>query len=385
MSTEAKDRSTVRNNEIWVPFAHSYPSDAAQMIERGVIYGLFSYLYLNQTQYLDSIELTDLTNMLTNYNNKIADLTTQEQVLVANIVSKRYLAGIDKFIHDQKMATKSAAISADDAMWTAKIAALASDREVLDTLAMRVVTETVKTNARISELQAYISMESVNLSEVDVQVAEKEIQSAKLEVSKLDAENEILRIQTNTVGAATKLVDVDLQIARTRVDLAQTDSNMAKIGLLDSELSIEQSRTTVSEAEASIAASRVDLAENKAEDATESLDYHRTTLIEQTETELTNKIALMNTNQDGKENLLDQRTIERTLQLDTKTEDAALDVHMSDNDTTSQESIDAYHLSVLGNRVWNRHNEIEAAVAATEKLLAATITTNLTHTIKKAK
>jgi vacuolar-type H+-ATPase subunit I/STV1 len=355
------------------------------MIERGVIYGLFSYLYLNQTQYLDSIELTDLTNMLTNYNNKIADLTTQEQVLVANIVSKRYLAGIDKFIHDQKMATKSAAISADDAMWTAKIAALASDREVLDTLAMRVVTETVKTNARISELQAYISMESVNLSEVDVQVAEKEIQSAKLEVSKLDAENEILRIQTNTVGAATKLVDVDLQIARTRVDLAQTDSNMAKIGLLDSELSIEQSRTTVSEAEASIAASRVDLAENKAEDATESLDYHRTTLIEQTETELTNKIALMNTNQDGKENLLDQRTIERTLQLDTKTEDAALDVHMSDNDTTSQESIDAYHLSVLGNRVWNRHNEIEAAVAATEKLLAATITTNLTHTIKKAK
>ena len=159
MTIEARLRTTVRESKIWVPFLYSYPFDVSQGLERVTIYGLYAGSYLNLHDYLTEIETVELANMLTDYNEKIAELTTDEQILVATIVSKRYVAGIDKLIHDDKLVTKLADNTAKDAVWTAKIEALSVDRAVLDTLVEKVATETIKTAAKISELEAYIEIE----------------------------------------------------------------------------------------------------------------------------------------------------------------------------------------------------------------------------------
>jgi len=184
---------------------------------------------------------------LSDYSSKIAELSAQEQIVVADIVSKRYLAGIDKLIHDQKMATKQAEIDSDSAIMDARIDALDADRAALTTLAAKVASETTKTTARITELQAYIQQEGINLNLADIEVAEKAIASARLDNQKLDVANEILRIQIETVAAAQELVDIDLRISRAKVDIADTNRSIAKIGLLADDLTIEQARTTIEE------------------------------------------------------------------------------------------------------------------------------------------
>ena len=123
MSLDAYNRNTQRESLTWRPFAFSFPFNSNQTTDRIIIYGLYSNSYLNQQQYLVAVEAVELTNLLNDYNIKIAGLTTDQQVVVADIVSKRYLAGIDKLIHDQKMVTKQSEIDAENLIWDAKIAA----------------------------------------------------------------------------------------------------------------------------------------------------------------------------------------------------------------------------------------------------------------------
>ncbi|MHB9098546.1 MAG: hypothetical protein ACYC5X_12080 [Syntrophales bacterium] len=385
MSTESYMRATARENKVWAPFVHSFPFDDNQTTDRATIFGLYSRSHLNQEEYLSEIEAAELSNLLSDYNSKIAELTTQEQIVVADIVSKRYLATIDKLIHDQKMVSKRAEIDAEDDTWTAKIAALSADRAALDTLTAKVTSETAKTAARITELQAYIEIETVNLSEVDIQIAEKEIQSATVDIEKLNAENSILKIQVDTVNAAAQLIDVDLRISQTKVDVAHTDSNIAKIGLLDGELEIEQARTTIANAELPVAAARVTLAEAKGTEIDAEITHYGTTLVNQSASELEKKIALMESKQASRESELDQHKREKELQINTRTADSDLEVTLADGDATAQESIDQKEVEAKGNEVFNESAKVNAAVAATEKILAAPIKTKLEHTVRPRK
>ncbi|MFZ2809452.1 MAG: hypothetical protein WAZ60_23965 [Desulfosalsimonadaceae bacterium] len=384
MSTEAYQRAGAREGRVWPVFVYSFPFNANQTTERGIVYGLYSGSYLNQHGYLAEVESAELANLLNDYNSKIAGLTTQEQVVVAEIASKRYLAGIDKVIHDQKMDTLSAKITAEDASWTAKIAALSADRAALDTLSAKVTAETEKTSARISEIQAYISTEGANLSEVDIQVAEKEIQSSKVDIEILDAANSILKIQADTVNAANQLIDIELQTARAKVDIAQTTATIAKIGLLDNELTVAQAQTEIAEGELPVSAARVTLAEAKSAEVDREIDHYETTLPAQLTTDLENKVILMNTKQAGREDDLDRRREDGEFRIANRLDESTLDLTLAGRDATTQATVDAKSIEVMGNKVFNKSAEVNAAVAATERILAATITTSLTHTIKKA-
>lgn len=367
----------------WAPFVHSFPFDDAQTVERGIIYGLYSTSYLNQHKYLTEIESVDLANLLADYNSKIAALTTQERVTVADIVSKRYLSGIDQLIHDEKMVTKRTGIEADDDIWDAKIAALASDRAALETLAAKVISETEKTAARITEVQAYIEMESLHLSEVDIEIADKAIQSAKVDIQKLDTANAVLKIQIDTVQAAQELVDIDLRTARTKIDIAETDRAINKIGLLDSELTIERTRTQKAEAELGVAASRVTLATAKTGEVDAEIDYTRTILTQQATDSYNSKVVMMDVKQTGREDALTMRRKEKDLELDNRLKLVGLDVTFANAAKTLQTSLDTAHISVMDTKVADRHTEILAAIEVQKTLAAADIVTTLKHTVKK--
>jgi hypothetical protein len=383
MSDEAFSRAIARESKIWEPFVYSFPFDSNQTADRITIFSLYANSYLNGHKYLNEIEDEDLANLLTDYNSKIAELTAQEQIVVADIVSKRYLAGIDKLIHDQKMITKQAEIDSDDAIMDAKIAALAADQAALTTMATKVETETTKTEARITELEAYIEQEGINLSLADIEVVEKEIASAKLDNEKLNMANDILRIQIETVETAQELLEIDLKIAKTLVDIAQTDRDIARIGLLDNELTIEKAKTAIEQAGIPISAARIELAQAKYNDAEAEKLYIESTLTAQEATSYQNKSDLLATKQTVRLNELIRKEELQLLENEKQRDASDLNVTLVQDDQEHQVEMDAKKIELIDNVPLNNWEKALAAIEVAKTLAKANIVTTLTHTIQK--
>ena len=380
----AFDRSIARESKIWTPFIYSFPFDSTQTIDRTTIFGLYSSAYLNRNKYLLEIETEDLANLLADYNTKMANLTNQEAIVVADIVSRRYVETVEKIIHDKKLETKRMGIEADDDIWDAKLAALASDTAALVTMAERVSSETQKTAAKITEIETYIEIEGIHLSEADIEISEKEIQSARVDLQKLGVTNDVLKIQIDTVKAAQELVDVDLRIARTKVDGAQIDRNINSIDLLDSELRIEQGRTQIAEAELNVAEARVVLAQDRTDEVQAEIDYLTGTLTEQTEERAAKKIELMDLKQAGLNENLTIRRSEKSLANELRKDELDAELDMAGDDSLTQVAVDSERVSVMNTRAYNINRMVETKKEVAEIMATASIGTTLTHTIMKA-
>ena len=384
MSIEAYGRAMVRELTLWDPFNYSFPFDVNQLSDRAIVYGLYADAYINGHEYLTEVEAVELANLLNDYNAKLAELTTQQQVVLKDIVSKRYLAGVDKVIHDQKMDVKKAGIDADSAMWDAKTAALATDQAVLATLDAKLATEIIKTGAKVTELQAYLGIESYNLSEVDVQIAEKEIQSAEVDIKKLNTANEILKIQIDIVNAAIQLTNVDVEIARTKASVAGINRDIAKIGLLDSDLLVAKAQTTIADSELSVAAERVVLANARSAELDKELNYEQTVLPTQAGQEFSTKSTMMDLKDTMRIAALTQSQQSREFTIDARTKESALGVSFTDLEEAEQVLLDSLKVDLMYWEINELLLKFQGAVADALSLAAAKISTTLTHTIKKA-
>jgi len=385
MSDEARARHTAREARIWRPFTYSFPFTSTETEERVVIFGLYANAYLNGQSYLKQIEDAELENLLTDYNTRIAGLTVQGQIVVADIVSKRYLAGIDKLIHDQKMETGREKIATDSAIADAKYAALESDRAALETMAAKVAAEIQKNNARITELEAQISIEGINYTLVEQDIAEKELQSLRIDNRKLDVANEIIRIQIQTVRTATELLDIDVQKARTAINIADTERAIAKIGLLADDLIIEKAQTAIIKSEIPVSKARVTLAQAKYDDADAELTYIQTTLMENENTIRRNKEDLLTLRANTKEYALDRSKSEKLLINENRRDLSDLEKDLATDDKINQADIDTNitipKIAAGAVNDWSRAN---AAIEVAEKVAKAEIATKLTHVIQKA-
>lgn len=385
MSDEARARHATREVRIWRPFACSFPFTSTETEERIVIFGLYANTYLNGQSYLKQIEDAELENLLTDYNTRISGLTVQGQIVVADIVSKRYLAGIDKLIHDQKMETGREKIATDSAIADAKYAALESDRAALETMAAKVAAEIQKNNARITELEAQISIEGINYTLVEQDIAEKELQSLRIDNRKLDVANEIIRIQIQTVRTATELLDIEVQKARTEINISDTERAIAKIGLLADDLIIEKAQTAIIESEIPVSKSRVTLAQAKYDDADAELTYIQTTLMDNEDTIRRNKEDLLTLRANIKESALDRSEREKLLANKNRRDLYDLEKDLATDDKINQVDIDTNitipKIEAGAVNDWSRAN---AAIEVAEKVAKAEIATQLTHVIQKA-
>ena len=229
MSGNAYSRAVARETKIWKPFGYSFPFTDDQAADRIIIMGLYASSYLNNHKYLQEVESEELAYLLADYNAKMAELTTQQQIVVADIVGKRYLASVDKLIHDQKMISKQQGIDYDNALMDAKFAALEADRAALTTMAAKLDAARIDNAAKIAQLQAHIQIERYNKDAVEIEISEKEIQSAKVDIRKIDAQNDILKIQNETVAADTRLNKAEFEklekeIQSGRVDIRKVDT-----------------------------------------------------------------------------------------------------------------------------------------------------------------
>lgn len=385
MSDEARARHATREVRIWRPFACSFPFTSTETEERIVIFGLYANTYLNGQSYLKQIEDAELENLLTDYNTRISGLTVQGQIVVADIVSKRYLAGIDKLIHDQKMETGREKIATDSAIADAKYAALESDRAALETMSAKVAASIQKNNARITELEAQISIEGINYTLVEQDIAEKELQSLRIDNRKLDVANEIIRIQIQTVRTATELLDIEVQKARTEINISDTERAIAKIGLLADDLIIEKAQTAIIESEIPVSKSRVTLAQAKYDDADAELTYIQTTLMDNEDTIRRNKEDLLTLRANIKESALDRSESEKLLANENRRDLSDLEKTLATDDKINQADIDTNitipKIAAGAVNDWSRAN---AAIEVAEKVANAEIATQLTHVIQKA-
>jgi hypothetical protein len=383
MSTEAYNRAIARESKIWTPFSHLFPSNVAQVAARVIIYGLYSGAYQNQHDYLYEIEAADLANLLNDYQAKLAALTNEEQIVVADIVSKRYLASIDKIIHDQQMSTEQAKINSASAEMDAKIAALAADEAALVTLATKVAAETAKTQARITELEAQIEIEAVNLTLAEVEILEKELQASKVDLAKQQVQSETLKIQMDTVLASLELVDVDLQIARTKVDQARVDAAVAKIGLLKSELKVAQAQTEIALGEVNIASQRVALTIARGQNTDREVEYYNNEIANEIESRAS-KSALEGTQLSLKLSGYEQQTADRLANIDTRTNESNIGPVFAEEDATLRAEIDSHAAEEYQTTEFHRRNRKNAVISNAEIMAAAKIATTLIHTIGKA-
>ena len=383
MSNEAYSRAAAREAKFWPPFIHSFPFTAEQTAERVIIYGLYSTAYNNQHAYLVDIETSDLLNIVNEYNAKMSELSAQEQIVIADIVTKQYLAGIDKLIHDQKMVTLSNKITAEDEEWTAKIAALEADRAQLETLAARVTFETAKTSARITELETQIEIEGINLSQAEIEILEKEIQSGKIDLAILDAANAVLKIQLDTVNTGLELVNLDLQKARTKIDIQNINRDIARTDILEGNLAVEQAQTAAEEAGLAVYETNAQIADKKLEMAENDVDLYESLIAHEANSRAA-RIALMTAEKSRKLAAIDDRVDNALFNASLKKDAVNFDATTVANSDALQDALDRDRMSIIAEERTDAFLRNQSVLEIAQMMATANITTNLTHTIQKA-
>lgn len=393
----AFDNSQIRQSSIWSPFVHYGFYNDIQEAERAVIFGLYSSGWENDHGYLQGISDIEMANILADYTAKISKLSVDEQNVVADITARRYVSAIETLVHDAKMVTQLGKINADADEWTAKIAALSSDRAALETLRVKISAEIEKISSRILELQAYIQAEKVNLAMVGAEIAEKQIalsakdlelvskdlEESRLDVAILQAANDIAKIQLQIVEAGLELVDVDMKVARTEVDIAQTENQIARAGMSESELEVALARTDAERADLETYDSKLTLAIQHVTAAGKELSGVQAATADE---------ALM---QQAKLDQAASRHVEQIQGIANQTEQrlfgiqerdvsAGLDKVITGKTNVAQSDMDEDKIRVQDSHITAASRARDAAIAAAELLATANVVSELKHYIKKA-
>lgn len=224
------DDYAVREQVIWAPFINSFRFSDSQDQERVLIFGLYSGTYLNNKAYLETIDAFELALIVDDYNQKIAGLTADEQNLLVDLASQRYIKDIDRQILYGELALERTKIAAENDEWTAKISALASDYKAIETIQTRLESKQKNVSARIDELRAAISKENVNYQFAIAEVEEKEmaVGKANVQLTLKDAQEsrkdaEITSLETDEIKKDVEYSNKELEISQAELQILQTE------------------------------------------------------------------------------------------------------------------------------------------------------------------
>ena len=382
MSTDAYQRAAAREAKYWSPFAYSFMFTAPEVSDRFIIFGLYANSLNNQIGYLVQVEETELVNIVNSYNKKIAELNAQQVMVLNDIMTKQYLAAIEKQVHDNKLITMQENINSDAAEWDAKIAALSVDQAALTTQAAHVTSEILKTNARIQELQALIAVEQCNASEVDVEIAQKQLQSAKVDVDIMNAHNEIIKYQLDIVNAAIELIGVQESTANTNIRKEEMERAISRTAIIDGELTVEKARTDAMKEEETAADNRKQVAEKQLDVIDAEIAIVKATIKHENLMETAKELEMTTEDTNRRTAIKDHQNV-ATFNNTVKADSVTLEQNAATAQRTTQESFDADKANVIlaGNTA--AQTITNAEIAAAKTMATASITTKLTHTIQK--
>jgi hypothetical protein len=233
------DDYAVREQSIWEPFSTSFRFSDEQVQERVVLFGLFSGTYLNNMAYLEFIDSFELALIVDQYNQNMAELAADEQKLVIDLAAQRYVNQINRQILQGVLAVERTKIAAESDEWSAKISALSSDYAALETLQTRLLAKQKIISARITELQAAITMEGIDYQFTAAEVEEKEIAVEKANVQLTLKEAQESRKNAEITNLETDSIRKDVELANKELEISEAELRVLQIQLNESETELQ--------------------------------------------------------------------------------------------------------------------------------------------------
>lgn len=400
------NRGMVRGVTIWPVFKFQIPGlTVNQASQRAIIFGIYSGAYVHGYNYLQEISYELLAQMVLTYNQAMAELTAEEQRAVIDITAKRY-------IEDQVLAAKDAALENDRRKVTVKTAevdakfeALESDRQALATKITELEVTKRKTNTIIQDLYARIEEQTLNSAEVEAEITRQQLIQRKAELDVIETGIKALEIQAQVAEAAYRLslievnrmdlqsdierleletVEVDVTKAQTQADTARLKNQKENESLIESELEVSRAETSAYTQETAIITEKGVLYDQRIANADVEIAETIPKLSQVIEDEKTADLIAQEAKNDHAIAEYENRTLNYNEKVDTSNALMRLEVanhateakYIADN-ANKREELD--HAEVSAHRT-----RIAGAERATEIISKAKIVNTLTHQIGAA-
>jgi chromosome segregation ATPase len=232
------ERGRIREDRLWSTFSHD-PFGGNKII----LFGLYANTYLHGYAYLTELSGERLIQIVADFDNKMDRLSAEEQQVVMDLATKRYIDTIDNQIHDQKMTTKRSDIDAKDQEFDAKFEALESDRLAILTQRERLAQKIEKARAEILVLEARIAEEEVSSTQVIVDISKAELGEARTRLQILEAGLRGMNLQYDIANAAVQRADLLMDKQKTQQDLDLIPAALKELEAAIKNLEADQTRT----------------------------------------------------------------------------------------------------------------------------------------------
>jgi hypothetical protein len=245
---------------LWATFSHD-PFGGNKV----VLFGLYSTSYLHGYAYLVEISEERLVQIVADYDSKMAQLTADEQILVMDLATKRYIETVEQQIHDQQMETKRSEIDAKDAEFDAKFDALESDRLAILTKREQLAQAIQKAQSQIQILEAKIAEEEISSEYVDVEIAKKELEAAQAQLRVLEAGVRGLQIQYDIANTAVQKTELEAEKHETKQKLDLVPAALEELNATIKNLEADKIRTDAAKEMIDVDITELEIRKTKAE------------------------------------------------------------------------------------------------------------------------
>lgn len=239
MSSEIYNRAMIREQTIWPSFLYGMPGNEST---KAIIFGLYANTYLLGHNYLEDIETEELQRIIDVYDSNMSELDINEQNLVLEIASKRYLKTIEIQIKDNALITKTQQLNAGEQEYEAKLSALDVDQAALETKRTQIELARDRAELKNKDLEARIQLEQLAQEYVAVEISQKQLEAGKADLKVLLAALRGIEIQLDIANTSYRIVELEASKSGIEVDIA-----MAKVRTEENEFSSSKRSGTISE------------------------------------------------------------------------------------------------------------------------------------------
>jgi len=378
MTQSIYDRGIGREKTIWPSFIYGVVNAVIEET-KDIIFGLYANTYLFGVDYLEDIESENLQRLIDIYTANMSELDAEDQNLVLEIASKRYLKAIEIQIKNNVLATKTEKLGADEQEYDTKLAALDVDSQALITKQAQVTLAIDRANLKNKDLEARIQLEELAQDYVAIEISQKELEVAKAELQLLLTVIKGLEIQIDITNTGLQIVTAEVSKSQLSADIAGIEARTAGYGLEGKRLEVDQAEFDAYEYEIdNVSTKKIDLINTKGD--TINIETGYVELLEDKETEV--QIA-MTSEQDAQKDStlsgLDDRTSLVGIDSEQSEFDDDLNIDIASDKKESQVNIATERTDLATARKTAAITGRDAAIEAAKIMATANITSTLTH------
>jgi hypothetical protein len=380
MGEAVYNRAMVREKTIWPSFLYGMPGIEST---KTMIFGLYANTYLLGHNYLEDIEDEELQRLIDVYDSNMAELSMEEQGLVLEIASKKYVKTIEIQIKNNALVTKGQQLNADEQEYEAKLAALEVDRDALETKQAQITLAIDRAENKNKILVSKINLEGLAQQYVDVEIAQKELEAGKAVLKLLYAELRGTEIQLDIANVSLQISEAEASKSGIDVDIANYKARTAITNLVSDRLSVATAEASAVAKEVTLYSQRRSLVDARGTVVSnETSDINSLTGLE------SSLEAAQKSEQTARHQAITQGYTDSTILSTGRTTIAASksssDIAIGTERMASQITIGTTRATMPPTRCRAASTTATAAIDAAEILATADITTSLTHEIGSA-